>query len=58
MYETIKVTLDEREYSALAVVSERELRSIAQQARAVIRDDLRRRGALREEVTTDVANAR
>lgn len=48
--ESIRIRLDESEYRALIHLSELELRPLADQARTVIRDELRQRGLIHEEV--------
>lgn len=47
--ERIKVTLDEAEFSALVQLSERELRPVSEQVRAIVRQRLRRTGLLAAE---------
>jgi len=44
--ERLKLTLDEREYRALAALADRELRPIPDQARAIIRERLHQAGFL------------
>lgn len=40
--ERVKLTLDEKEYSALVKLAERELRPVPDQVRAILRERLRR----------------
>lgn len=46
--ERVKVTLDDAEYKAIVKLSERELRPVSEQIRAIIRERLRRTGLLNE----------
>lgn len=47
--ERVRVTLNDDEYKALIKLSERELRSVPEQVRAVVRERLRRAGLLNEQ---------
>ena len=46
--ERVKVLLDEREFSALVRLAERELRPVPDQIRAVLRERLRAEGLLEQ----------
>ena len=47
--ERIRILLDEEEYEALFVLSEHELRPLPSQVRHIVRDELMRRGLLKQE---------
>jgi hypothetical protein len=47
--ERIRVPLGDKEYSALCVLADRELRAVPDQIRAIIREQLRREGLLKDE---------